>query len=133
MGEIKTFREQTRELERESEKQKQIQDDLLTSVEKLNGIVNDQKRDIAKLQTSLKKSSDETVELRDLENMRKENIVENSTQTEEQENFQKFANELHTELVKVKDELLERNNSNRKLRKEIQILKSLNELKSDNN
>merc|ERR1711936_673259 len=105
--EIKNFREQTRELERESEKQKQIQDDLLTSVEKLNDIVNDQKSDIAKLQTSLKKSSDETVELRDLENMRKENIVENSTQTEEQENFQKFANELHTELVKVKDELLE--------------------------
>ena len=99
----------------------------------MNVIVNDQKSDIAKLQTSLKKSSDETVELRDLENMRKENIVENSTQTEEQENFQKFANELHTELVKVKDELLERNNSNRKLRKEIQILKSLNELKSDNN
>ena len=131
--EIKNFREQTRELERESEKQKQIQDDLLTSVEKLNVIVNDQKSDIAKLQTSLKKSLDETVELRDVENTRKENIVENSTQTEEQENFQKFANELHTELVKVKDELLERNNSNRKLRKEIQILKSLNELKSDNN
>ena len=62
---------------------------------------------------------------------KKESNLDSSTQTEETDNFEIIAKELHTELIKVKDELLEMNNKNRKLKKEHQLIKSLNELKND--
>ena len=132
--EAKNLREQNKEFEKETEKMKHTQNSLLTSIEELNSIVKDHKDELVGLQTSLKERTDETVELKERLDILKNTTVSNldsSTQTEEGDNFEIMAKELHTELIKVKDELLEMNNKNRKLRKEHQILKSLNEFKND--
>ena len=130
---MKILRELNKEAEKEAEKMKKTQNDLLSSLEDINSKVMEHQEEVVKLQTSLKESSDETAELKDrLENVKKtENNLESSTQTEESENYEVIAKELHAELIKVKDELLEMNNKNRKLKKEHQIIKSLNEIKSD--
>ena len=95
--------------------------------------MKDQKDEIVSLQTSLKESSDETAELKNrlMNKLADSAVSDSSSQTEESGNFEIMAKELHIELIKVKDELLEMNNKNRKLRKEHQILKSLNDLKND--
>ena len=85
-------------------------------IEMLNFTVKSKQAEIDCLESSLKVKN---------ESLTVENI---STQTDEVKNYEIIAEQLHKELVKVKNELLEMNKNNRNLRQEQRLLKGMTEL-----
>ena len=116
--ELKKLLNQKSDVEKENINLKERVKSLEAQVKQLNSTVRSQQDEIANLQAFLKVNMDQL-------SVEKENI---STQTEEVQNYQVIAEQLHRELVKVKNELLEMNKSNRNLRSEQKILKSMTEL-----